>query len=101
MSYRVGRQAGRQADMQTGRHACRGGGGREGGREGWGREGEKERETGIRPINIISCVTAIIGISVADPGGGVQGVRTSPLLGHDVGFLTLGPKLDPPPFFCL
>ena len=36
--------------------------------------------------------------TVADPGGGgVQGVRT-PLLGHDVGFLTLGPKLDPPPF---
>ena len=38
-------------------------------------------------------------------GGGVQGVRTPPpLLGHDVGFLTLGPKLDPlldppPPFF--
>ena len=33
---------------------------------------------------------------VADPGGGgVQGVRP-PLLGHDVGFLTLGPKLDPP-----
>ena len=31
-------------------------------------------------------------------GGGVQGVRTPPL-GHDVGFLTLGPKLDPPPFF--
>ena len=31
--------------------------------------------------------------------GGVQGVRTPPpLLGHDVGFLTLGPKLDPP--FC-
>ena len=30
-------------------------------------------------------------------GGGVQGVRTPPLLGHDVGFLTLGP-LDPPPF---
>ena len=43
--------------------------------------------------------------SVADPGGGgggVQGVRT-PLLGHDVGFLTLGPKLDPllDPPFCL
>ena len=37
--------------------------------------------------------------TVADPGGGVQGVRTPPpLLGHDVGFLTLGPKLDPPPF---
>ena len=35
-------------------------------------------------------------------GGGVQGVRTPPpppFLGHDVGFLTLGPKLDPPPFF--
>ena len=28
-----------------------------------------------------------------------MGVRTPPpLLGHDVGFLTLGPKLDPPPF---
>ena len=33
-------------------------------------------------------------------GGGVQGVRTPPL-GHDVGFLTLGPKLDPPPPFLL
>ena len=32
-------------------------------------------------------------------GGGFQGVRT-PLLGHDVGFLTLGPKLDPPCFAC-
>ena len=28
-------------------------------------------------------------------GGGVQGV---PLLGHNVGFLTLGPKVVPPPF---
>ena len=28
--------------------------------------------------------------------GGAQGVRTPPPLGHDVGFLTLGPKLDPP-----
>ena len=28
-------------------------------------------------------------------GGGDQ---TPPFLGHDVGFLTLGPKLDPPPF---
>ena len=44
------------------------------------------------------------GISVADPGGGARG-SGPPLLGHDVGFLTLGPKLDPlldpPPFFCL
>ena len=32
--------------------------------------------------------------SWADPGGGGPGVRT-PFLGHDVGFLTLGPKLDP------
>ena len=37
---------------------------------------------------------------VADPGGGGQGVRTPPLLGHDVGFLTLGPKLDPPLCAC-
>ena len=40
---------------------------------------------------------------VADPGGGVQGSGPPPLLGHDVGFLTLGPKLDPlldPTFFC-
>ena len=39
--------------------------------------------------------------SVADPGGGGGGADP-PLLGHDVGFLTLGPKLDPlldPPFF--
>ena len=28
--------------------------------------------------------------------GGVQGVRTPPLFDHNVGFLTLGPKLDPP-----
>ena len=34
---------------------------------------------------------------VADPGGGGP---DPPLLGHDVGFLTLGPKLDPP-LFCL
>ena len=35
-------------------------------------------------------------------GGGVQGVWT-PLLCHDIGFLTLGPKLDPrlAPLFCL
>ena len=33
---------------------------------------------------------------MADPGGGGSG--PPPLLGHDVGFLTLGPKLDPPPF---
>ena len=42
----------------------------------------------------------MIRVSVADPGGG--GSRGSgpppPLLGHDVGFLTLGPKFDPPPF---
>ena len=31
-------------------------------------------------------------------GSGGGGVRP-PLLGHDVGFLTLGPKLPPPPFF--
>ena len=31
-------------------------------------------------------------------GGGSRGSGPSPLLGHDVGFLTLGPKLDPPPF---
>ena len=37
---------------------------------------------------------------VADPGGGGRG-SGPPLLGHDVGFLTLGPKLDPPPFFLL
>ena len=56
-----------------------------------------------RPIT--GNVRAVIGLLlvqyVADRGGGVQGVRTPPLLGHDVGFLTLswGPKLDPPPFF--
>ena len=32
---------------------------------------------------------------MADPGGG-RGSGPPPLLGHDVGFLTLGPKLDPP-----
>ena len=38
-------------------------------------------------------------VPVADPGGGgVQGVPPPPILGHDVGFLKLGPKLDPPPF---
>ena len=30
--------------------------------------------------------------------GGGPGGPDPPLLGHDVGFLTLGPKLDPPPF---
>ena len=34
---------------------------------------------------------------MADPGGGSRG-SGPPLLGHDVGFLTLGPKLNPPPF---
>ena len=42
--------------------------------------------------------------SVADPvgggGGGGGGGSGPPLLGHDVGFLTLGPKLDPPFFAC-
>ena len=41
--------------------------------------------------------------AVADPGGGGSRGSGPPLLGHDVGFLTLGPKLgpllDPPPFF--
>ena len=39
---------------------------------------------------------------MADPGGGSRG-SGPPLLGHDVaivGFLTLGPKLDPPFFAC-
>ena len=35
---------------------------------------------------------------MTDPGGGGPGGPDPPLLGHDVGFLTLGPKLDPP--FC-
>ena len=40
--------------------------------------------------------------AVADPGGGGGGGPGDPppLLGHDVGFLTLGPKLDPPFFAC-
>ena len=42
---------------------------------------------------------------VADPGGGGgPGGPAPPPLGHDVGFLTLDPKLDPllaPPPFCL
>ena len=41
------------------------------------------------------------GRPVADPGGGPGG-QDPPLLCHDVGFLTLGPKLDPrlpPPLF--
>ena len=33
--------------------------------------------------------------AVADPGGGSRG-SGPPLLGHDVGFLTLCPKLGPP-----
>ena len=37
---------------------------------------------------------------MADPGGCPGGPGPPPLLGHDVGFLTLGPKLDPP-LFCL
>ena len=43
-------------------------------------------------------------ISSGSGGGGSMG-SGPPLLGHDVGFLTLGPKLDPlldpPPFFLL
>ena len=39
-------------------------------------------------------------LSVAGPGGGGPGGPDPPLLGHDVGFLTLGPKLDPPFFAC-
>ena len=43
---------------------------------------------------------------VGDLSRGGPGGPDPPLLGHDVGFLTLGPKLDPlldppPPFFCL
>ena len=34
-------------------------------------------------------------------GGGGGWGSGPPLLGHDVGFLTLGPKLDPPFFACL
>ena len=38
-------------------------------------------------------------IAVADPGGGGgPGGPDLPLLGHNVGFLTLGPKVGPPPF---
>ena len=33
---------------------------------------------------------------VADPGGGGSRGSGPPLLGHNVGFLTLGTKLDPP-----
>ena len=35
---------------------------------------------------------------MADPGGGSRGSGPPPLLGHNVGFLTLGPKVGPPPF---
>ena len=36
---------------------------------------------------------------MADPGGGGgPGGPDPPLLGHNVGFLTLGPKVGPPPF---
>ena len=38
--------------------------------------------------------------AVADPGGGGSRGSGPPLLGHDVGFLTLGPKLGPPFFAC-
>ena len=41
--------------------------------------------------------------SWADPGGGGRGAGP-PFLDHDIGILTLGPKLDPlldPPFFYL
>ena len=36
--------------------------------------------------------------SVYSGGSRGGGSGPPPLLGHDVGFLTLGPKLDPPPF---
>ena len=38
-------------------------------------------------------------VSGGSRGGGGPGGPDPPLLGHDVGFLTLGPKLDPPPPF--
>ena len=38
----------------------------------------------------------IIVRSGGSRGGGSRGSGPPPLLGHDVGFLTLGPKLDPP-----
>ena len=41
-------------------------------------------------------LVASYDMPVADPGGGGPGGPDPPLLGHDVGFLTLGPKLDPP-----
>ena len=45
------------------------------------------------------CVSAYYHWQWRIQGGGGQGSGPPPLLGHDVGFLTLGPKLDPPPFF--
>ena len=52
-------------------------------------------------LSIWIIVIAWICTSTSSPtwanpgGGGVQGVRTPPSMPHDVGFITLGPKLDP------
>ena len=44
---------------------------------------------------IYTCKHQSQKIPWADPGEGVQGIRTPPLLAHYVGFL--GPKVGPPP----
>ena len=42
-----------------------------------------------------------MGYSGGSRGGGGSRGSGPPLLGHDVGFLTLGPKLEPPPLSLL
>ena len=47
------------------------------------------------------CDWVIKGLAVADPGGRASRGSAPPPLWATIGCLTLGPKLDPPPFFCL
>ena len=55
-------------------------------------------------LKVVSYPLPQTSTAVADPGegGGPGGLDPPPFLCHDVGFLTLGPKLDPrlAPFFC-
>ena len=66
-----------------------------------------ELTTTVCPIFCLLCCT--VGLHGRIRGGGGPGGPPPPFLGggggHDIGFLTLGPKLDPllppPPFFLL
>ena len=56
---------------------------------------------GIQPQTTIFdgfCFSLVKFTVIGSGGSRGGGVQAPPPLGHDVGFLTLGPKLDPPPF---